>query len=166
MCRLYNESEAERCSPLTSGSLCSLRFTAQQTLSTEQASEDMSYLSGIAVAQRKLVKAREEGGSHGQDLGVELRGPGHGRGPREKDHSLCCLRTQSTTLITAPRWRSGCRNKKRNPCFICISNTGTLGPREALSEFPLKGPGLNFVPRTSFCLLIVPVCWVRLSKST
>lgn len=55
----------------------------------------MSYLSGVAVAQRKLVEAREEGGSHGQNLGVELRGSGHGWRPREKDHSLCCLRTET-----------------------------------------------------------------------
>lgn len=61
-------------------------------------SEALSYLSGVAVAQRKLVKAREQGGSHSQNLGVELGGSGHGRGPREENHSLCCLRIETQLL--------------------------------------------------------------------
>lgn len=52
------------------------------------------YLSGVTVAQPKLVKAREEQRSHGQNLRVELRWPGHGGGPGQKDHPLCSLRTK------------------------------------------------------------------------
>lgn len=53
-----------------------------------------SYLFGVTVAHPELMKSREEQGSHGQNLCVELRGSGHGRGPRQKDHPLCSLRTE------------------------------------------------------------------------
>lgn len=55
---------------------------------------NLNYLFGVTVAQPKLVKAREEQRSHGQNLRVELRWPGHGGGPGQKDHPLCSLRTK------------------------------------------------------------------------
>lgn len=58
---------------------------------------ELSYLFGGAVAHPKLVEAREECGSDCQNLSVELRGSGHGRGPRQKNHSLCGLRMKNNS---------------------------------------------------------------------
>lgn len=72
--------------------------------------QDQRYLSGVAVAHPKVVKAGEEVGSDGEDLRVELGGPRHGGGSRQEDDSLGSLRGEtnppsdfSQTLIFATR---------------------------------------------------------------
>lgn len=55
---------------------------------TEECFSDLRYLFCFAVAHPELMEPWEESRSDSQNLGVELRGPGHGRGPRQKNHSL------------------------------------------------------------------------------
>lgn len=53
------------------------------------------------------MEAREERRPDRQDLGVELRGSGHGRSPGQENHSLCSLRMGRKQV-----WSDYCRGSR------------------------------------------------------
>lgn len=69
------------------------------------------------------MEAREECGSNSQNLGVELRGSGHGRGPRQKNHPLCCLRMENSSDQSAAM---GVQVKEQEMKPKHEPNTGTI----------------------------------------
>ncbi len=72
-------------------------YKCPQTRNAESKFGTLSYLFGVAVAHSKLMEAREEVWSDSQNLGVELRGSWHGRGPGQENHSLCSLRMENNS---------------------------------------------------------------------
>lgn len=57
-----------------------------------------THLLGITVARPKIMEAWEKRGANRQNLWVEFRGAGHGRGPRQQNHPLSCLSEQEQPI--------------------------------------------------------------------